>query len=117
MLFFTLAYRLSPFHPLAKYPGPLMAKSSKWWAAYININGDLHRYYRDAHDRYGDVIRIGLRHLLLVASSQLTFLQDPTSSLFATLALFIPFSAEEAFPEDHVCTPHLYRGRLLTCDD
>ena len=58
---FTLAYRLSPFHPLAKYPGPVLAKSSKWWAAYINAIGDQHRCYKRLHDRYGDVIRIGSR--------------------------------------------------------
>ena len=59
LLFFTLAYRLSPFHPLAEYPGPVIAKTSKWWAAYISARGDLHRYYKSLHDRYGDVVRIG----------------------------------------------------------
>ena len=62
LVFFTLAYRLSPFHPLAKYPGPIIAKSSKWWAAYISFRGDLHRYYKHLHDRYGDIVRIGLGH-------------------------------------------------------
>jgi hypothetical protein len=56
---FTLAYRLSLFHPLAKYPGPVLAKSSKWWAAYESAIGDQHRCYKRLHDRYGDVIRIG----------------------------------------------------------
>jgi len=59
LLFFTLTYRLSPFHPLAKYPGPVIAKTSKWWAAYISARGDLHLYYKSLHDRYGDVVRIG----------------------------------------------------------
>ena len=59
VIFFTLAYRLSPFHPLAKYPGPVIAKTSKWWAAYICTIGDSHRYYKHLHDRYGDVVRIG----------------------------------------------------------
>ena len=66
LVFFTLAYRLSPFHPLAKYPGPLLAKTSKWWAAYLSGTGDQHRYIKRLHDRYGDVVRIGwYRHLLL----------------------------------------------------
>ena len=59
LIFLTLAYRLLPFHLLAKYPGPVIAKTSKWWTAYINANGDLHRYYKPLHDRYGDVVRIG----------------------------------------------------------
>lgn len=56
---FTLAYRLSPLHPLAKYPGPVVAKTTKWWAAYLGGKGDLHRYCKYLHDRYGDVVRIG----------------------------------------------------------
>ena len=52
-------YRLSPFHPLAKYPGPAIAKTSKLWAAYVCARGDLHRYYKSSHDRYGDVVRVG----------------------------------------------------------
>jgi hypothetical protein len=59
LLLFTLIYRLSPFHPLAKFPGPVIAKTSKWWGAYINARGDLHQYYKSLHDRYGDVVRIG----------------------------------------------------------
>ena len=61
LILFTLVYRLSPLHPLAKYPGPAIAKTSKWWAAYISAKGDSHRYYKQLHDRYGDVVRIG-RH-------------------------------------------------------
>ena len=52
-------YRLLPFHPLAKYPGPAIAKTSKLWAAYLSGKGDLHRYYKSLHDRYGDVVRVG----------------------------------------------------------
>ena len=52
-------YRLLPFHPLAKYPGPAIAKTSKLWAAYLSGKGDLHRYYKRLHDHYGDVVRVG----------------------------------------------------------
>ena len=59
LVFFSLAYRLSSFHPLAKYPGPLLAKASKWWAAYLSGTGNQHRFLKGLHDRYGDVVRIG----------------------------------------------------------
>jgi hypothetical protein len=65
LIFFTLAYRLSPFHPLSEYPGPTTARVSKWWAAYIGARGDMHRHYKRLHDRYGDVVRIGWAQVLL----------------------------------------------------
>lgn len=37
-----LIYRLSPWHPLAKYPGPALAKLSKWYMAYRIAKGDRH---------------------------------------------------------------------------
>ena len=69
LVFFTISYRLSFLHPLAKYPGPMIAKSSKWWGAYVGVRGDLHLYYKSLHDRYGDVIRIG-EHPFLGSFSQ-----------------------------------------------
>ena len=68
LILFTLSYRLSPFHPLAKYPGPVIAKTSKWWAAYISARGDSHRTYKYLHDIYGDVVRIGRGRCLLFLS-------------------------------------------------
>jgi hypothetical protein len=116
LVFFTVAHRLSPFHPLAKYPGPIIAKSSKWWVAYISFRGDLHRYYKCLHDRYGDIVRIGLGNPSCV-TLPLTHFQAPTSSLFATLPSSTLYSAKVAFPKDHVRTRHLYNSRLPTCDD
>ncbi|KAH9063317.1 high nitrogen upregulated cytochrome P450 monooxygenase 2 [Lactarius vividus] len=60
---FALIYRLSPLHPLAKYPGPAIAKMSKLWAAYHSAMGDQHRCYKSLHDRYGDVVRVGPNEL------------------------------------------------------
>ena len=63
---FTLVYRLSPFHPLAKYPGPTVAKASKLWGSYHSTTGNVHRYYKSLHERFGDVVRIGKYHLRMV---------------------------------------------------
>ena len=59
ILAFTAIYRLSPFHPLAKYPGPTLAKLSKIYWAYVNARGDPYLVARRWHDKCGDVIRIG----------------------------------------------------------
>ena len=55
-----LAYRISPWHPLARYPGPLPCKLSKFWMAYVAMRTKKqHLYIRGLHDQYGDVVRIG----------------------------------------------------------
>jgi hypothetical protein len=108
LLFFTLAYRLSPFHPLAKYPGPFLAKTSKWWAAYLSGTGDQHRFIKRLHDRYGDVVRIGGNRRLPFKISPLTRrFQAPMSSPFATLPLSIPYSARVAYAKAHVRISHV----------
>ncbi|KAJ3527870.1 hypothetical protein NM688_g8068 [Phlebia brevispora] len=54
-------YRLSPFHPLARYPGPIMCKLTKFWGFYKELDGKQHLYIESLHDKYGDVVRIGKR--------------------------------------------------------
>ncbi len=65
---FTLMYRLSPFHPLAKYPGPVMAKASKLWAACLSGTADMHRHHKSLHERHGDVVRTVILHVCAVLS-------------------------------------------------
>ena len=52
-------YRLSPLHPLAKYPGPTRCKLTKIWTAWISFRGRAHIYYKTLHDKYGPIVRIG----------------------------------------------------------
>ncbi|KAJ7760753.1 cytochrome P450 [Mycena maculata] len=58
-----VAYRLSPFHPLARYPGPLLCKITKLWFAGIAMGGKQHLYYSELHQRFGDVVRMGPNEL------------------------------------------------------
>lgn len=61
---FVAAYRISPFHPLARYPGPLPCKLSKCWMAYLaGSGGKTHVYIDRLHRLYGDVVRIGPNEL------------------------------------------------------
>ncbi|KAF8899774.1 cytochrome P450 [Gymnopilus junonius] len=60
------AYRLSPFHPLAKFPGPIIMRLTKLWGAWVAYQGQAHIYIKQLHDRYGPIIRIGPNELSTV---------------------------------------------------
>ena len=55
----VLVYRVSPIHPLARYPGPIGCKISKFWLGFACLPGFQHQYINSLHERYGDVVRIG----------------------------------------------------------
>jgi hypothetical protein len=58
-------YRLSPFHPLAKYPGPVLARVSRLWATRNTIQGHQHLISNALFERYGNVVRTGPDHLII----------------------------------------------------
>jgi hypothetical protein len=60
----VVSYRLSPFHPLARYPGPLLARVSRFWAMRVMLSGVQHKVSHDLFERYGDVVRTGPDHLI-----------------------------------------------------
>jgi len=59
-------YRLSSWHPLAKYPGPVICKISGFWLAFIALGGKRHSYYYELHRKYGDFVRVGGFHRLFL---------------------------------------------------
>ncbi|MCJ1443830.1 MAG: hypothetical protein MMC23_004330 [Stictis urceolatum] len=56
-------YRLF-FHPLAKYPGPWLAKVSDLYGVYHNVRGQLHIKTEEGHQKYGPLIRQGPNKLV-----------------------------------------------------
>lgn len=56
-------YRLI-FHPLAKFPGPWVAKVTDLYAAYHAYKGDLHLVMQKSHQTYGNTVRFGPNRLL-----------------------------------------------------
>ncbi|KAF7336095.1 Cytochrome P450 [Mycena venus] len=50
---------LSPFHPLAKFPGPLLSRITKFWLAYVVYTGKRHLEIAKLHDQYGTFVRTG----------------------------------------------------------
>jgi hypothetical protein len=61
----VVAYRLSPFHPLAKYPGPILCRVSRFWATRVSLSGDQHLVSHQLFEQYGDVVRTGPDHLII----------------------------------------------------
>ena len=55
-----ILYRISPFHPLASFPGPLLAKVSQFWAMIISSRGKRHEHMKKLHDKYGLYVRTGV---------------------------------------------------------
>ncbi|KAJ5420580.1 hypothetical protein N7465_003099 [Penicillium sp. CMV-2018d] len=53
-----VTYRLF-LHPLSKYPGPWLAATTNWYAAFYAWRGDLHVQSRRWHEKYGDIVRFG----------------------------------------------------------
>lgn len=45
-------------HPLSRYPGPKWASATRLWYCYHTVQGNLHTALRQAHQKYGDVVRI-----------------------------------------------------------
>ncbi|KAL5536828.1 hypothetical protein ACEPAF_651 [Sanghuangporus sanghuang] len=52
-------YRLSPWHPLAKYPGPVLAKLPKFWILYMIWKGKQLNVVTGLHKKYGTHVRHG----------------------------------------------------------
>ncbi|KAJ7446658.1 high nitrogen upregulated cytochrome P450 monooxygenase 2 [Mycena galericulata] len=61
-----IVYRLSPFHPLAKFPGPTMGKITKLWGFWVALRGHQHRYHKKLHDIYGPYVRTGPNELSVI---------------------------------------------------
>ncbi|KAI1785123.1 cytochrome P450 [Ganoderma leucocontextum] len=65
----TLTHRLSPWHPLASYPGPLLARTTSLWLTYISSTGKRYLILDALHARYGPFLRIGPNTLSINSSS------------------------------------------------
>ncbi|KAF2027825.1 cytochrome P450 [Setomelanomma holmii] len=57
-IFAIVIYRLT-FHPLAKYPGPFLAKITDIYLAYYAWKGSRHLAFHRAHVQYGKYVRLG----------------------------------------------------------
>ncbi|KAK3689303.1 cytochrome P450-like protein [Podospora appendiculata] len=63
-------YRLF-FHPLAKYPGPFLAKLSDAYMLYHAWKGDRHLEFWRMHEKYGKFVRFGPNSLSINSNTAL----------------------------------------------
>ncbi|KAJ7682318.1 cytochrome P450 [Mycena polygramma] len=61
-----VAYRLSPFHPLAQYPGPAICKVTKLWSCGVVLSGYKYLYHKQLHDTYGPYVRTGPNEISVI---------------------------------------------------
>ncbi|OBZ71224.1 hypothetical protein A0H81_08431 [Grifola frondosa] len=74
----VLLYRVSPFHPLAQYPGPFLCKLSKLWMAWVASYGGKQFIYIDQlHKQYGDAVRIGPNEVSFRSTSAIIPIMGP----------------------------------------
>ncbi|ROW01204.1 hypothetical protein VSDG_02711 [Cytospora chrysosperma] len=72
-------YRLL-FHRCRRFPGPLGAKISRFWTAYISAKNI--QYYKELdtfHSTYGDFVRTGPREITIFRASAVSTIYGPTS--------------------------------------
>ena len=59
MCFLTVAYRLSPFHPLARFPGPTLNKITQLREMWTTGTNAFHLVHHGLHQKYGPIVRVG----------------------------------------------------------
>jgi hypothetical protein len=69
-IFTTIVYRLT-FHPLARYPGPPLARITDIYLTYYAYRGSRHLAYHRAHEQYGPIVRIGPNSLSINTATAL----------------------------------------------
>lgn len=51
------------FHPLSCFPGPAMARISRWWLYKQEMTGEPHLVIQELHNKYGKAVRISPNEL------------------------------------------------------
>lgn len=67
----TLVFYRLYFHPLAKYPGPFLARVTDWNTAWHAWKGDRYLELYLAHEKYGPVVRVAPNMLSFNSASAL----------------------------------------------
>jgi tryprostatin B 6-hydroxylase len=62
-----ILYRISPLHPLHKFPGPFSAQISSLWLCFqVSTQKQAHLTILNAHQKYGKIVRVGSNDLSVI---------------------------------------------------
>ena len=95
----VVLYRISPFHPLARYPGPLLAKITKWYWALTSVWGHQHTKLKRMHDIYGDAVRIGEGRMYALQPTRYLYFKGPNELSFRDVSLIQPMMGAQGMPK------------------
>ncbi|ETS80880.1 hypothetical protein PFICI_08409 [Pestalotiopsis fici W106-1] len=79
LLLSIAVYRLG-FHRCSKFPGPIGARVSRFYATYLSLKNV--QYYRELekmHTKYGDFVRTGPREITILRQSAVDIIYGPKS--------------------------------------
>lgn len=79
-------------HPLAKYPGPLLARISRLWVVSQVLSGKAEKNQRVLHEKYGLIIRIAPNELAIADPEAINTIYG-TRSGFTKTDFYPPFEA------------------------
>ncbi|KAL0566743.1 hypothetical protein V5O48_015261 [Marasmius crinis-equi] len=71
----VIFYRLSPFHPLAKVPGPTIFKITKLWRVCLCMKGYQYLELKALHDQYGPIVRTGPNEVSVIDAESVKIVQ------------------------------------------
>ncbi|KAF2759886.1 cytochrome P450 monooxygenase-like protein [Pseudovirgaria hyperparasitica] len=55
------------FHPLRRYPGPILARITNFWHVYKCLDAKNHLLLEKLHEQYGPIVRVGPQELSIVS--------------------------------------------------
>ncbi|KAJ7080336.1 high nitrogen upregulated cytochrome P450 monooxygenase 2 [Mycena belliarum] len=61
-----ILYRISPWHPLAHIPGPMVNKVTMLWSVFLAAGGKQYRVNKMLHDKHGPFVRTGPNEVSIV---------------------------------------------------
>ncbi|RPA99485.1 cytochrome P450 [Choiromyces venosus 120613-1] len=105
-------YRLF-FHPLARIPGPFLAKITDWYTVYYAYRGDRYLALYKAHEKYGPVIRFAPNLISFNSASSLKAIygHSPLSRSLQKSQFYSAFPAVKGVYNTHNAISKVEHGR------